>query len=156
RRASKLEILQRLGMVRPGKVTHLGTACVLPPTTPDDPDVNIMRASKEVEDAAVAVAMAYEREHGWTPGYVGNAPAGSGFDIRSRRSLADGTEQVRRIEVKGRGAPSGDVGLYRTEWYAAQRWERGFWLYVVYSALGDSPTLVRVQDPYHTLADVTP
>jgi superfamily II DNA or RNA helicase len=156
RRSSKLEALQRLGVVRPGKVTHLGTACVLAPALADDPDVTIMRANKEVEEAAVAAAMAYEREDGWTPEYVGDARDGSGFDIRSRRSLSDGTEQVRRIEVKGRGAPSGDVGLYRTEWYAAQRWEGGFWLYVVYDALGRRPNLVRVQDPYHKLANVTP
>jgi len=129
---------------------------VLPPAAPDDPDVHLMRASKEVEEAAVAVAMAYEREHGWTPEYVGQARDGSGFDIRSRLALPDGIEQVRRIEVKGRSVPSGDVGLYRTEWYAAQRWGRGFWLYTVYSATSERPDLVRVQDPYHTLAGVTP
>jgi hypothetical protein len=156
RRSSKLEALQRLGVVRPGKVTHLGSGCVLPPSTPDAPDVDVMRARKEVENAGVAIAMAYERKHGWEPEYVGDARDGSGFDIRSRRSLPDGTEQVRRIEVKGRSVAFGDVGLYRTEWFAAQRWGQGFWLYVVYDALGGHPTLVRVQDPYHTLTDVTP
>ncbi|GGP41051.1 helicase-related protein [Streptomyces abikoensis] len=153
RRAAKLESLSRLGVVRSGKVTHLGSASVVPPAVLEDPDVDVMRPSKEVEEAAVAVAMAYEEEHGWHPEYVGHLQDGSGFDIRSTRTLPDGATQVRRIEVKGRGAASGDVGLYRTEWYAAQRWAAGFWLYVVYSATTD-PVLMRVQDPYHTLPNV--
>jgi superfamily II DNA or RNA helicase len=154
RRTAKLESVQRLGVVRAGKVTHLGTASVLPPTTLDDPDVDVMRPSKEVEDAAVEIAMAYERDQGWQPEYVGETHDGSGFDIRSIRAVDNGAVQVRRIEVKGRGGPTGDVGLYRTEWYAAQRWGDGFWLYVVYDALSASPRLVRIQDPYTTLANV--
>ena len=74
---------------------------------------------------------------------------GSGFDIRSVEG-----DVVRRIEVKGRGAQTGDVGLYRTEWYAAQRFRDGFWLYVVYDALGPSPRLVAIQDPFGRLRDV--
>ncbi|MGH9082067.1 MAG: protein NO VEIN domain-containing protein [Acidimicrobiales bacterium] len=54
---------------------------------------------------------------------------------------------MRPIEVKGRSSATGDVGLYRTEWYAAQRFGAGLWLYVVYDALAASPRLVRVQDP---------
>lgn len=155
RRTAKLDNLRRLGVVRAGKVTHIGTACVLPPVSPQDPDVNIMRASKEVEEAAVEQAMAYERAQGWEPEYVGEARDGSGFDVRSTRLTADGGLEVRRIEVKGRGASSGDVGLYRTEWYAAQRWGAGFWLYVVYSATGPEPELIRIQDPYSVLANVS-
>ncbi|MEV7018693.1 helicase-related protein [Streptomyces sp. NPDC093991] len=153
RRAAKLESLNRLGVVRSGKVTHLGSASVVPPAMPEDPEIEVMRPSKEVEEAAVAVAMAYEEEHGWQPEYVGHLQDGSGFDIRSTRTLPDGATQVRRIEVKGRGTSSGDVGLYRTEWYAAQRWSTGFWLYVVYSAT-TNPVLMRVQDPFHTLPNV--
>jgi hypothetical protein len=155
RRAAKLESLSRLGVVRAGKVTHLGSALVLPPRRPDDPDIDVLRtSSKEVEQAAVDVAMEFEREQGWDSVYVGAAMDGSGFDIRSTRTLSDGTAQVRRIEVKGRSSATGDVGLYRTEWYAAQRWAAGFWLYVVYSAT-TAPVLLRVQDPYHTLPNVT-
>lgn len=154
RRAAKLESLNRLGVVRSGKVTHLGSASVVPPAVLEDPDIDVMRPSKEVEEAAVAVAMGYETEHGWQPEYVGHLQDGSGFDIRSTRTLPSGDTEVRRIEVKGRGASSGDVGLYRTEWYAAQRWATDFWLYVVYSAT-TNPVLMRVQDPYHTLPNVS-
>ncbi|MDG9711664.1 helicase-related protein [Streptomyces sp. DH10] len=155
RRAAKLESLNRLGVVRSGKVTHLGSASVVPPSAPEHPDVDVMRASsKEVEDAAVEVAMAFERQQGWEPQYLGHLMDGTGFDIRSTRTLPDGNAQVRRIEVKGRADASGDVGLYRTEWYAAQRWAAGYWLYVVYSAT-TNPVLLRVQDPYHTLPNVS-
>lgn len=153
RQTAKLEGFARLGVVRAGKVTHLGTACVLPPAVDDEGELDIWRPSKEVENAAVAVAMRHETESGWEPTYVGEARDGSGFDIRSVRQLPDGQLEVRRIEVKGRGAAVGDVGLYRTEWYAAERWRDGFWLYVVYSARSN-PRLVRIQDPFGTLANV--
>jgi superfamily II DNA or RNA helicase len=153
RQAAKLDAFARLGVVRAGKVTHLGTACVLPAQAPGG-ELDIWRPSKEVEDAAVAVAMQHERDAGWEPEYVGDVRDGSGFDIRSVRRLPDGDVEVRRIEVKGRGPSAGDVGLYRTEWYAAQRWRDGFWLYVVYSATSDQPRLIRIQDPYGTLSDV--
>ncbi|KPM50638.1 hypothetical protein ACG83_39595 [Frankia sp. R43] len=154
RSSTKLETLGRLGVVRPGKVTHLGTASVMPPIVPEDPDFEVMRPSKEVEDAAIEVAMAYERQHGWDPEYVGDVHDGSGFDIRSTRTVDGGAVHVRRIEVKGRSSVSGDVGLYRTEWFAAQRWGEGFWLYVIYDALAADPNLIRIQNPYTNLLNV--
>ena len=104
-----------------------------------------MRPDPAVEKAAMAFVMAYERDHGRTPEDVSLRHDGSGFDIRSQLTAT----LVRRIEVKGRGAQTGDVGLYRTEWYAAQRFRDGFWLYVVYDALepcaapGDHPGSLR-------------
>ena len=56
--------------------------------------------------------------------------------------------------MKGRSGPSGDVGLYRTEWFAAHRFGAGYWLYVVYEPQSDHPRLVTVQDPAHTLTGV--
>jgi superfamily II DNA or RNA helicase len=159
RQAAKLESFSRLGVVRPGRVTHLASVAVLPPVRVEDPDLDIWRPSKQVELAAMATAMRYERDAGWEPHDVSAARDGSGFDVRSVRRLPDGQVQVRRIEVKGRSAATGDVGLYRTEWYTAERWREGFWLYVVYNALGtdpDRPTrLLRVQDPFGTLSGVS-
>ena len=102
----------------------------------------------------MALAMQFEREDGWTPADVSAAHDGSGFDIRSVRHTPSGDIEVRRIEVKGRSTATGDVGLYRTEWYAAERWGPGFWLYVVYQATSDQPRLVRIQDPFRTLRNV--
>jgi hypothetical protein len=102
----------------------------------------------------MALAMQFERDDGWTPTDVSAAHDGSGFDIRSVRHTQSGEVEVRRIEVKGRSAAVGDVGLYRTEWYAAERWGPGFWLYVIYQAISDQRRLVRVQDPFRTLRNV--
>jgi superfamily II DNA or RNA helicase len=151
---TKLEGFERLGIVRPGPVRYLGAADVRPPERTDDRDVQAMRSDAEVEHAAMAVAMAFEREDGWEPEDVSSARDGSGFDIRSTRTLANGETEIRRIEVKGRSAQRGDVGLYRTEWFAAQRFRGGFWLYVVYGAGTGTEHLVRIQDPFGALDGV--
>jgi len=154
RQKAKLGGFARLGVIRTGKVTHLGTACVLPAAQAVVPDHEIWRPSKEVEDAAMALAMQFERDDGWTPTDVSATRDGSGFDIRSIRYNTDDEVEVRRIEVKGRSTATGDVGLYRTEWYAAERWGAAFLLYVVYQATSDQPRLVRISDPFHTLHNV--
>jgi superfamily II DNA or RNA helicase len=151
RRRDKLAALDKLGVVRPGPVTHLGSAWVLRPARPEDPSVRAMRPDPAVEMAAMAYVMDWERVHGRAPTDVSAARDGSGFDIRS---VDVGGDRVRRIEVKGRSGPTGDVGLYRTEWYAAQRFREGFWLYVVYGATGDHPRLVTIQDPFGRLTGV--
>jgi superfamily II DNA or RNA helicase len=154
RQKAKLDGFARLGVVRTGLVTYLGTACVVPAAESQVPDHEVWRPSKEVEDAAMALAMQSERDNGWTPTDVSAAHDGSGFDIRSVRRTYSGEVEVRRIEVKGRSAAVGDVGLYRTEWYAAERWGPDFWLYVIYQAISDQRRLVRIQDPFRTLRNV--
>src|SRR5262249_19307635 len=148
-RKAKLQAFSRLGVVRAGPVAYLGSAWVVPPSAPEDPVVRVMRPDPEVELRAMEVAMAHERAQGWEPHDVSRAHDGSGFDIRSVRA-----DEVRRIEVKGRSTARGDVGLYRTEWYAAQRFGEGYWLYVVYGTGSDSERLVRVHDPALRLRDV--
>jgi len=155
RRTAKLDSFKRLGVVRAGPVTYLGTAVVGPPERPEDPSLRPLRPDPEVERAAMDAAMAYEREAGREPVDVSAARDGSGFDIRSvGRHPETGEVELRRIEVKGRSSPTGDVGLYRTEWYAAQRFREGFWLYVVYGAGTSEDRLVAVQDPWGRLRDV--
>jgi superfamily II DNA or RNA helicase len=156
RRKAKLEGFARLGVVRPGPVTYLGTAVVRPPARAGDPEIRTLRPDPEVERAAMAAAMANERAAGREPEDVSRAHDGSGFDIRSVARDPDTGEvtEVRRIEVKGRSASSGDVGLYRTEWFAAQRFRDAFWLYVVYGAGTVRERLVAVQDPWGRLRGV--
>jgi len=68
----------------------------------------------------------YERANGRERADISQRRDGTGFDIRSLGPIpATGEREVRRIEVKGRSAPTGDVGLYRTEWFAAQRFRGG-------------------------------
>ncbi len=155
RRTAKLDGFARLGVVRAGPVTYLGSACVGPPHRPEDPEIRTLRPDPAVEQAAMAHVMAYERAQGREPTDVSSARDGSGFDIRSVAvDPATGEVDLRRIEVKGRSAASGDVGLYRTEWYAAQRFRDGYWLYVVYGAGTAGERLVTVQDPWGCLQGV--
>jgi hypothetical protein len=156
RRKAKLEGFARLGVVRPGPVTYLGTAVVGPPARADDPAVRTLRPDPVVERAAMATVMVHERAMGREPEDVSMAHDGSGFDIRSvsRDPETGEVTEVRRIEVKGRSAGGGDVGLYRTEWFAAQRFRDAFWLYVVYGAGSAGERLVMVQDPWGRLRGV--
>jgi hypothetical protein len=113
-----------------------------------------MREDSEVELAAMARAMAAERDQGREVEDVSHFRDGRGFDVRSWLETPDGrVTDVRRIEVKGRSAGRGDVSLCRTEWIAAHRHGDSFWLYVVYAAGSDAERLVRVQNPAVVLSD---
>ena len=80
RKEEKLRELARLEIVRNGSVTYLGTAAVDPIGIPG---AQSMHRDIEVEAAAMAVAMAHERDEGWEPTDVSQLGDGSGFDIRS-------------------------------------------------------------------------
>ena len=63
--------------------------------------------------------------------------------------------EVRRIEVKGRAPRTGDVGLCRTEWIAAERHgDTGSGCTSSTGDQADHPRLVRIQDPFGTLRNV--
>lgn len=99
---------------------------------------------KQVEDAGMRVAMAYERRHGWTPQDV--ARENKGYDIRSIKGL----KEVRHIEVKalsGAWSPGSPAALSEHEYDVASELGSAFWLYVVEQALSDTPILHRIQDP---------
>jgi SNF2 family DNA or RNA helicase len=145
RRDQKLTELRHLEILRPGPAIYLGSAVVSP--VRDESVARIARRDPEVERRAVDVAMAYERERGWTPEYVGDLRDGSGFDIRSVGPDSD----VRRIEVKGRGGADATVILTPNEWTQARRHRSSYWLYVVTGCNDDEPRLVRVRDPFARL-----
>jgi hypothetical protein len=152
RREDKLRAFEGLGIVRPGPVSYIGTALVGPPVGEDIEITRPMRETKDVELAAMRVAMDFERAEGREVEDVSEFRDGRGFDVRSWVDTPDGRVlDVRRIEIKGRGAPSGDVTLCRTEWIAAARHRESFWLYVVYGATSGQPRLVRIQDPAATV-----
>jgi superfamily II DNA or RNA helicase len=149
RRQQKIDDLSHLEALRPGPVTYLGCAVVDPVS-----DIGVARlaqADAGVEHAAVNVAMAYEREMGWEPEYVGDLRDGSGFDIRSTGPSLEGARPVRRIEVKGRASADATVLITPNEWTQAGRHGSGYWLYVVTEAMTETPTLLRIQDPHHRL-----
>jgi hypothetical protein len=97
------------------------------------------RDKTAVEEAAMRIAIEYERKQGRTP--VDVSKTGVGYDVRSEGPDGD----VRYIEVKGHAA-TGDVTLYYTEWQTANRMREEFFIYNVENALTD-PKLWIVQDP---------
>ncbi len=104
-----------------------------------------MRRDDEVEAVGMREAMAYEREHGWTPEDV--SAENLGFDVRSIRYHEDGTlDEIRYIEVKAR-ARSGAVRISSNEWKKARHFGEQFWLYVVTGAKTEAPELHRIPNP---------
>ena len=106
-----------------------------------------------VEEAAVRVAVAWERERGGVVRDVSKPrlarAAGfsdwPGFDLVSRRP--DG--QQRHIEVKGRAGRAG-VQMEENEWKQACHLGDRYWLYVVFDCATLSPRLLRIRNPFGT------
>jgi polyhydroxyalkanoate synthesis regulator phasin len=154
-REERLAALGRLQIARTGPVRHVATAIVLAPGADtetqlaglaDELDPDTRRRS---ELAAEEIVIAALKEEGFPEDRierVGHLKLG--FDIRAHRTVdtSTGEVHVRRIEVKGRlrGQP---VRLTTNEWYKAQQLAETYWLYVVWDPLGNSPELVRIQNP---------
>jgi len=146
RREHRLADLRHLEVLRPGPAAYLGSVMV---DQVDDPDTaRLTKVDPEVEQAAVDHVMAYERNRGWEPEYVGELRDGSGFDIRSVAIPDDGVpSEVRRIEVKGRSGVDPTVVLTPNEWTQAGRHGDTYWLYIVTNATSSRPGLWAIQDP---------
>ncbi len=108
-----------------------------------------MRNDPEVELAAMAWAMEFEREAGWEPEDVSDERDGRGFDIRSVRRDEHGRVQ-RGAPDRGQGSlgRSGvDVSPLPHRVDRGARHGETFWLYVVYGATGERPRGVRDPGP---------
>jgi SNF2 family DNA or RNA helicase len=151
RRDQKLAELRHLTVLRPGPARYLGCAVVNP--VEDEDVARVARVDENVERVAVEVAMEYERTQRWEPTYIGDARDGSGFDIRSVREPPgqEGSQEVRRIEVKGRGGSEATVMLSPNEWVQAHRHGSTYWLYVVTDCTSSERRLLRIQDPARKL-----
>ena len=151
RRKDKLEELAHLRVLRPGPVTYLGTALVMP--TGDARMATLMRRDDEVERIAMQVAMRHEQERGWEPEDISRRRDGSGFDIRSLGPADEyGRCPVRRIEVKGRASHNEPVVLTPNEWLQARRHGDTYWLYVVWGCKTEDLRLLPIQNPARKLS----
>lgn len=145
--------LDYLKIVRPGRVTYLGTALIYPGVAVVN-DCAQMRNDPKVEAIAMQFVMNYERDRGWQPEDMSKNGDGSGFDIRSVGSVdpETGKSLVRRIEVKGRAQFNQPVSLTVNEWRKAQQLGDSYWLYVVWGCNTPNPQLLTIQNPARVLA----
>ena len=134
----------------PGGVRFLAHALVVPADDAGETE----RHDARVEEVAVGIALAWEREHGAEVRDVSRPelargaglPDWPGFDLLSTRP--DGT--VRNVEVKGR-AGQGNIQMEVNEWKQALHLGARYWLYVVLDCATPAPRLLRVQDPFAKL-----
>ena len=134
----------------PGAVRFLAQALVLPSRASGER----ARYDARVEEIAVRIAAAWERERGSSVRDVSSPAAARlaglpdwpGFDLLATPPDGD----VRSIEVKGRAGRSA-IQLEPNEWKQACHLEDRYWLYVVFDCATPEPRLVRVRDPFRRL-----
>ncbi len=150
-RADALQVLaSEPDRIVAGEVQFVAHALAIPPPEGDD----AQRYDERVEDIAVRIAIAWERERGATvrdvskPALARNAslPNWPGFDLLATQP--DG--QLRRIEVKGRAGRDG-IHMEANEWTQACHLGKDYWLYAVFDCATATPKLLRVQNPFHKL-----
>jgi hypothetical protein len=100
---------------------------------------------KEVEEAAMKLAMEYERKSGRIPEDVSMREH---FDILSRNPR---TGEVRFIEVKGKSGLDLEIELTETEFRVAKEKGEKYWLYIVYGIGTGRPRLLAVRDPVNNM-----
>ncbi len=136
--------------IAPGEVRFIAHALVVPARTSGA----LERYDARVEEIAVRIAAAWERERGSavrdvsTPGAarLAGLPDWPGFDLLATPPGGD----ARNIEVKGRAGQSA-VELELNEWKQAFHLGDRYWLYVVFDCATPAPRLVRVRDPFRRL-----
>ena len=135
----------------PGGVRFLAHALAVPA---GDSGEEGERYDARVEEIAVRIALAWERERGGEVRDVSRPelarPAGlpdwPGFDLLSTHPEGE----VRHIEVKGR-AGRGSIRMETNEWKQACHLGERYWLYVVFDCATPAPRLLRIQDPFDKL-----
>ncbi|WP_067710520.1 helicase-related protein [Nocardia yamanashiensis] len=144
RRDRRIADTVRTRVIDRGPVTLVAQALMLPGqghdwSSPAD------GAVRDVVDVARRVAIDHENDCGTEDLRQADAE-GLGFDLVSERP--DGT---RYIQVKGQ-AGIGDIEMTWSEYIAAQKFGRMYWLYVVLDCATPTPRMYCVRDPATTLA----
>ena len=133
-----------------GEVRFLLHALAVPAAASDE----VERYNERIEEMAVRIASAWERQRGAQvqdvskPALARAAGLSNwpGFDLLC--TLPDGSQRC--IEVKGRAGQSA-VQMEANEWKQACNLGDSYWLYVVFDCATPSPELVRVRNPFHRL-----
>ena len=152
--AEKVRVLEALAeapdRIASGDLRFLVHALVVPASDPGE----VERYDARVEEIALRIAIAWERDHGGTVRDVSKPeharlaglPDWPGFDLLS----GHGEGAPRCIEVKGR-AGDGAIQMEANEWKQACHLGARYWLYVVFGCATPTPRLLRVQDPFAKL-----
>jgi hypothetical protein len=119
-------------------VERLASVLVLPHPEREAPEVRRLRPNFQTEAIAMRVVMEHERSQGRQVYDV--SEKNLGYDVTSL-DLASG--ELRLIEVKGLGAPTGTILLTPNERRVAEDRPDCFWLYVV----TDCDNAPRLQEP---------
>jgi superfamily II DNA/RNA helicase len=152
RKETSIETIRREPeLIEPSGADFVACAVVIP--SEDEGDE--MYQDDEVEVIAMQEAIAHERARGASVQDVSTPEKAQaaglsdwpGFDLLSEHPETG----MRGIEAKGR-AHVGDVTLHDNEWTAAINQREDYWLYVVYDCGTSDPRLIRIPDPFGSLA----
>ncbi|MDI6872298.1 MAG: helicase-related protein [Bacillota bacterium] len=125
REQRRLELERQKALTLQG-VERLASVLVLPHPERETPEVQTLRQDRETEATAMRVAMEYEVTQGRRVEDVHEKNLG--YDLTS---LDPASGELRLIEVKGIGGPSGRVLLTPNERRVAEDRRDCYWLYVV-------------------------
>ena len=123
RRETRREELERQKALTLQGVGVLTSVLVLPHPQGDEPEFQNLRPDPEVEETAMQMAMAFERSNGRMVHDVHEKNLG--YDLTS---IDLNSGELRLIEVKGIGRPSGDVMLTPNERRVAADRRDCYWL----------------------------
>ena len=143
RRETRREELERQKALTLQGVDVLTSVLVLPHPRGDEAEFQNLRPDPEVEETAMQMVMAFERSQGRVVHDVHEKNLG--YDLTS---IDLNSGELRLIEVKGIGRPSGDVMLTPNERRVAADRRDCYWLYVVTDCKSKQPVLREpVRDP---------
>jgi len=122
-------------------VERLTSLLILPHPERESPEVRKLRPNPEVEAIAMQVAMEHERAQGRVVEDVHEKDLG--YDVTSLDTVSG---ELRLIEVKGLGDPTGTVMLSPNEKRVSEDRRDCYWLYVVTDCFHEKK-LHQVKDP---------
>jgi hypothetical protein len=141
RRERRRQELERQRSLSLQAVERIASVLVLPHPERERPEVRRLRPDAETEAIAMRVAMEYEQAAGRAVADVHEQNLG--YDLTS---LDTQSGELRLIEVKGLGGPTGTIGLTPNEKRVAEDRRDCYWLYVVVNCDAE-PRLQIVKDP---------
>ncbi len=126
RRERRRQELERQRSLSLQAVERIASVLVLPHPEREKPEVRRLRPDAETEAIAMRVAMEYEQAADRAVADVHEQNLG--YDLTSLDSQSG---ELRLIEVKGLGGPTGTIGLTPNEKRVAEDRRDCYWLYVV-------------------------